>query len=186
MPTSDVIGWGWVTESGRRRDRGHKGYPKNCESIVEVRAELSTSQCRVKYGAGQLNASVGADNSSFDDASSSSSRITPSRNSRCFSSTLIGSRALTAYGDVMGYPPQISGFLVILHIQYQASITASATFGHSASPDNVTWWHTMVLQWAMKICVKYFDRLCHRNPLYSNYLQTHFISMTCKRGRKIK
>jgi len=46
----------------------------------------------------------------------------------------------------MGYPPQISGFLVILHIQYQASITASATFGHSASPDNVTWWHTMVLQ----------------------------------------
>src|SRR5262249_6041023 len=28
----------------------------------------------------------------------------------------------------------------------EASITASATFGHSASPDNVTWWHTMVLQ----------------------------------------
>ena len=27
-----------------------------------------------------------------------------------------------------------------------ASITASATFGHSASPDNVTCWHIMVWQ----------------------------------------
>jgi hypothetical protein len=27
-----------------------------------------------------------------------------------------------------------------------ASIMASATFGHSASPDNVTCWHIMVLQ----------------------------------------
>jgi len=27
-----------------------------------------------------------------------------------------------------------------------ASITASATFGHSASPDNVTCWHIMALQ----------------------------------------
>jgi hypothetical protein len=29
---------------------------------------------------------------------------------------------------------------------YLASITASATFGHSASPDNVTCWHIMALQ----------------------------------------
>jgi hypothetical protein len=28
----------------------------------------------------------------------------------------------------------------------EASITASATFGHSASPDNVTYWHIMALQ----------------------------------------
>jgi len=28
----------------------------------------------------------------------------------------------------------------------RASITASATFGHSASPDNVTGWHIMALQ----------------------------------------
>src|SRR5215471_7291496 len=63
---------------------------------------------------------------------------------------------------------------VICAVKISASITASATFGHSASPDNVTCWHTMVLQWAMKVCVKYFSRLCHRNPMYSNYLQTHF------------
>jgi NAD(P)-dependent dehydrogenase (short-subunit alcohol dehydrogenase family) len=30
--------------------------------------------------------------------------------------------------------------------QLEASITASATFGHSASPDNVTCWHIMALQ----------------------------------------
>ena len=28
----------------------------------------------------------------------------------------------------------------------RASITASATFGHSASPDTVTYWHIMALQ----------------------------------------
>jgi transposase-like protein len=28
----------------------------------------------------------------------------------------------------------------------EASITGSATFGHSASPDNVTYWHIMALQ----------------------------------------
>jgi hypothetical protein len=32
------------------------------------------------------------------------------------------------------------------HIIWQASITASATFGHSASPGNVTCWHIMALQ----------------------------------------
>ncbi len=31
-------------------------------------------------------------------------------------------------------------------IKGRASITASATFGHSASPDNVTCWHIMALQ----------------------------------------
>src|SRR5215831_11400143 len=30
--------------------------------------------------------------------------------------------------------------------QFPASITAPATFGYSASPDNVTCWHIMVLQ----------------------------------------
>src|SRR5882724_1960261 len=29
---------------------------------------------------------------------------------------------------------------------FRASITASATFGYSASPDNVTCWHIMALQ----------------------------------------
>jgi hypothetical protein len=28
----------------------------------------------------------------------------------------------------------------------EASITASATFGHSASPDNVTCWYIITLQ----------------------------------------
>jgi NAD(P)H-dependent FMN reductase len=32
------------------------------------------------------------------------------------------------------------------YILEKASITASATFGHSASPDNVTCWHIMALQ----------------------------------------
>jgi hypothetical protein len=30
--------------------------------------------------------------------------------------------------------------------RHRASITASANFGHSASPDNVTYWHIMALQ----------------------------------------
>ena len=42
------------------------------------------------------------------------------------------------------------------NVAFSASITASATFGHSASPDNVTCWHTMVLQWALKVFVKRF------------------------------
>ena len=37
-----------------------------------------------------------------------------------------------------------------------ASITASATFGHSASPDDGTCWHIMALQGAMQVYVKYF------------------------------
>ena len=44
-----------------------------------------------------------------------------------------------------------------LHVlpDLRASITASATFGHSASPDNVTWWHIMACQGAMQVYVKY-------------------------------
>ena len=38
-----------------------------------------------------------------------------------------------------------------------ASITASATFGHSASPCNVTCWYIMALPCALKIYVKYSD-----------------------------
>jgi hypothetical protein len=39
----------------------------------------------------------------------------------------------------------------------RASITASATFGHAASPYNVTCWYIMVLPCALKIYVKYSD-----------------------------
>src|SRR6266851_3315222 len=46
-----------------------------------------------------------------------------------------------------------------------ASITASATFGHSASPDNVTCWHIMALQLAVKVCVKYFDNFSSPQPI---------------------
>ena len=51
-----------------------------------------------------------------------------------------------------------------------ASITASATFGHSASPDNVAWWHIMARQGAMQVYVKYLDNLCHHNSLYFHHL----------------
>src|SRR2546426_783895 len=37
----------------------------------------------------------------------------------------------------------------------------------------------------MKVCVKYFYSFCHHNPLYSNKLQTHFLSMTYKKSKKI-
>jgi putative transposase len=52
----------------------------------------------------------------------------------------------------------------------QASITVSATFGHSASPDNGTCLHIMALQGAMQVYVKYFGNFCHHNPLYSHHL----------------
>src|SRR5215472_4096989 len=42
-------------------------------------------------------------------------------------------------------------------IHLLASITAPATFGRSAPPDNVAGWHIMTLQEAMKVCVKHFD-----------------------------
>jgi hypothetical protein len=51
-----------------------------------------------------------------------------------------------------------------------ASITASATFGHSASPDNGTCWHIMALQGAMQVYVKRFDSLYHHKPLYFHHL----------------
>jgi hypothetical protein len=35
---------------------------------------------------------------------------------------------------------------LIQQVDGRASITASATFGHSASPNNVTCWHIMALQ----------------------------------------
>jgi len=55
-----------------------------------------------------------------------------------------------------------------------ASITASATFSYSASPDNVTCWYIMALPCALKIYVKYFNNFCHQNPLHFNRLQTYF------------
>src|SRR5262249_27049421 len=63
----------------------------------------------------------------------------------------------------------------------RASITAPATFGRSAPPDNVAGWHIMTLQEAMKVCVKHFDNFIltatrciskpYRNAFYFNMLQ---------------
>jgi len=64
----------------------------------------------------------------------------------------------------------LSADIVNTFICHRASITASATFGHSASPDNGTCWHIMALQGAMQVYVKYFDNFCHHNPLYSHHL----------------
>src|SRR5215475_5322836 len=50
-------------------------------------------------------------------------------------------------------------------IRKGASITASATFGHSASPDNVTCWYIMALPCALKIYVKYFDKFLSPEPI---------------------
>ena len=47
---------------------------------------------------------------------------------------------------------------------------ASATFGHSAELDNVTCWHIISLPWDMRVYVKCFDKLCHRNSLNLNHL----------------
>src|SRR5262245_33949446 len=38
----------------------------------------------------------------------------------------------------------------------------------------------------MKVYVKYFDNCCHCNLLYSDGLQTHFISIAYKKSKKIK
>jgi hypothetical protein len=46
-----------------------------------------------------------------------------------------------------------------------ASIMASATFGHSALPDHITYWHIMTLQCAMQVCVKYFDNFSPPQPI---------------------
>src|SRR5438552_1131491 len=45
----------------------------------------------------------------------------------------------------------------------RASITASATFGHSASPANVTRWHIMARQGAIQVYVKYLDNFRYHN-----------------------
>ena|SRR5438132_992847 len=60
--------------------------------------------------------------------------------------------------------------IVFERLHQRASITASATFGHSASPDNVTWWHIMARQGAMQVYVKYLDNFCHHNSLYFHHL----------------
>jgi len=41
---------------------------------------------------------------------------------------------------------QTCGFAILYGYTYCGLITASATFGHTASPDNVTGWHIMALQ----------------------------------------
>ena len=46
-----------------------------------------------------------------------------------------------------------------------ASIMGSATFGLSASPDNVTCWHIMVLQCVRKVYVKFFDNFSSPQPI---------------------
>jgi hypothetical protein len=67
---------------------------------------------------------------------------------------MAGSQAVIAHDEagqalfVAYYPPDV-------HLS--ASITASATFGHSASPCNVTCWYIMALPCALKIYVKYSD-----------------------------
>ena len=45
----------------------------------------------------------------------------------------------------------------VRQVKYLASITASATFGHSASPYSVTCWYIMAFPCALKIYVKYSD-----------------------------
>jgi len=37
----------------------------------------------------------------------------------------------------------------------------------------------------MKVCVKYFDSFCHRNPLHFNRLQIPFVSMACLEKSKV-
>ena len=56
-----------------------------------------------------------------------------------------------------------------------ASITASATFGHSASPDNVTGEHIMSLQWGVKVCVKHFDNFLSMQPILFQWLTKSFL-----------
>jgi hypothetical protein len=69
----------------------------------------------------------------------------------------------------------------------QASIMASATFGHSASSDNVTCWYIMVLPCALQIYVKYFDNFLPPEPIaFQPFTNVFFISMTYKKNNKIK
>jgi hypothetical protein len=45
-----------------------------------------------------------------------------------------------------GMPFVLGHALSMKAIHGEASITAAANFGHSASPDNVTYWHIMALR----------------------------------------
>ena len=77
--------------------------------------------------------------------------------------------------------------LDIIASLFRASITASATFGHLASPDNVTYWHIMALQCAMKVCVKYYDNFLSSQPIvFQSFADVYFISMICKISNEIK
>ena len=53
---------------------------------------------------------------------------------------------------------------------FSTQIFQELLFGHSASPDNVTWWHIMARQGAMQVYVKYLDNFCHHNSLYFHHL----------------
>src|SRR5215813_3446950 len=72
-----------------------------------------------------------------------------------------GATAYSPPQDVCYIPPGRS----ITEQDVSASITASATFGHSASPDNVTCWYIMALPCALKIYVKYFDKFLSPEPI---------------------
>src|SRR5712664_3788784 len=71
-----------------------------------------------------------------------------------------------------------------------ASITASATFGHSASPDNVTCWHIMALQGAIKVYVKYFDNFSSPQPIafqsFTNALLFQWLARKVRKSNSYK
>src|SRR5262245_22082381 len=71
------------------------------------------------------------------------------------------------------------------HMVQWASITASATFGHSASPDNVTGEPIMALQWAVKVCVKHFNNFSSLQPIVIQELTKAFLFqwLTRKAGK---
>jgi hypothetical protein len=56
---------------------------------------------------------------------------------------------LMVFGKAFDFDPLAVGQGLIVPVEgvhTPASITASATFGHSASPDNVTCWYSITLQ----------------------------------------
>jgi hypothetical protein len=62
-----------------------------------------------------------------------------------------------------------------MKVDNEASITASATFGHSASPDNVACWYIMALPCALKIYVKYFYNFLSPEPVAFQSLTKVFL-----------
>src|SRR5438270_2797153 len=80
--------------------------------------------------------------------------------------------------------------MVLMQAVGRASITASATFGHSASPDNVTCWHIMALQWAMKVYVKYFDSFSSPQPIafqpFTNALLFQWLARKARKSNSYK